>query len=161
MISACLLLLTVFYYRKYLSDPTDDVRVATEGLLADFLREIREVTIVQRRHEEQLRAKREATVTEASRRAEAEKDKLPDITMDHHERATFIPENDDVFDNDLDTPEDKQEDQELRDSGGKLFELLNHCRSLLTRHSLGTWSGCTDRLCGYRGDSTKTAGRPT
>lgn len=135
--------------------------MATEGLLADFLREIREVTIVQRRHEEQLRAKREATVTEASRRAEAEKDKLPDITMDHHERATFIPENDDVFDNDLDTPEDKQEDQELRDSGGEPSKSLNQRRNLLTRHSLGTWSGCTDRLCGYCGDSIKTVGRPT
>ncbi|PIL37367.1 hypothetical protein GSI_01060 [Ganoderma sinense ZZ0214-1] len=105
---------------KYLSDPTDDVRVATEGLLADFLREIREVTVVQRRHEEQLKAKREATVMEASRRAEAEKEKLPDITMEHHERASFIPENDDVFDNDLETPEEKQEDQELRDSGAWL-----------------------------------------
>ena len=88
-------------------------------MLADFLREIREVTIVQRRHEEQLKAKREATVTEASRRAEAEKEKLPDITMEHHERAPFISENDEVFDNDLETPEDKQEEQELRDSGGE------------------------------------------
>ncbi len=98
--------------------------MATEGLLADFLREIREVTVVQRRHEEQLRAKREATVTEASRRAEAEKENLPDITMEHHEHATFIPENDEVFDNDLETPEDKQEDQELRDSGGEPVQIV-------------------------------------
>ncbi|KAI9512329.1 hypothetical protein F5148DRAFT_17533 [Russula earlei] len=32
--------------RKYLSDPTEDVRIAAENQLAEFLREIREVTIV-------------------------------------------------------------------------------------------------------------------
>lgn len=37
---------------KYLSDPTEDVRVATENLLADFLREIRDVSELRRRHEE-------------------------------------------------------------------------------------------------------------
>ena len=31
--------------RKYLSDPTEDVRVATENLLADFLKEIRDISI--------------------------------------------------------------------------------------------------------------------
>ena len=107
--------------RKYLSDPTDDVRVATEGLLADFLREMRQVTMVQKRQEEQLKAKREATVTEASRRAELEKEKekLPDITMEHTERAPFINDiADEVFDNDVETPDDKQSEQELRDTGG-------------------------------------------
>ncbi|TFK94207.1 ARM repeat-containing protein [Polyporus arcularius HHB13444] len=103
---------------KYLSDPTDDVRVATESLLADFLREIREVTLVQKRAEEQFKAKREATVTEQPRRTDAEKDKLPDITMDHDaERAPFLTENDDVFDNDLETPDEKQEEEEVRDTG--------------------------------------------
>ncbi|KAI0720355.1 ARM repeat-containing protein [Cerioporus squamosus] len=103
---------------KYLSDPTDDVRVATESLLADFLREIREVTIVQKRAEEQLKAKRENPLTEQPRRADTEKDKLPDITMDHDaERAPFLAENDDVFDNDLETPDEKQEEQEPRDTG--------------------------------------------
>ncbi|KAI6166239.1 vacuolar protein 14 C-terminal Fig4p binding-domain-containing protein [Pisolithus thermaeus] len=37
---------------KYLSDPTEDVRVATERLLADFVREIRDVSELRRRHEE-------------------------------------------------------------------------------------------------------------
>lgn len=37
---------------KYLSDPTEDVRVATENLLADFVREIRDVSELRRRHEE-------------------------------------------------------------------------------------------------------------
>ena len=39
-------------YRKYLSDPTQDVKVATENVLADFLRELREITILQRREAE-------------------------------------------------------------------------------------------------------------
>ncbi|OBZ70045.1 Protein VAC14 [Grifola frondosa] len=83
----------------YLSDPTDDVRVATENILADFLREIRDVTIVQRRHEEQLKNKRDFAGADQSQQARrAEGDKLPDITMAHSERAPFIPEHDDVFD---------------------------------------------------------------
>ncbi|KAI0375893.1 ARM repeat-containing protein [Pilatotrama ljubarskyi] len=100
---------------KYLSDPTDDVRVATESLLADFLREIRDVTMVQKRQEEQARARREATITESSRRADGEK--LPEITMDHPERGAFISEHDDVFDNDLEDNHDRHDDQEIRDTG--------------------------------------------
>ena len=95
------------------------MRVATEGLLADFLREIKEVTAVQRQHQERLKARREANAAaESTRRAESEKEKLPDITMDHPERATFISENDDVFDNDS-TPDDKESEMELRDTGGE------------------------------------------
>ncbi|KAI0774503.1 ARM repeat-containing protein [Fomes fomentarius] len=106
---------------KYLSDPTDDVRVATERLLADFLREIRNVTIVQKQHQEALKAKREANAVEASRRPENEKEKLPDITMDHPERATFIDDNDDVFDNDPGTPDEKDTEQEPRDTGAWVY----------------------------------------
>ena len=43
--------------RKYLSDPTEDVRVATENQLAEFLREIKEVTLVQKRYAEDQRLK--------------------------------------------------------------------------------------------------------
>lgn len=119
--------------------------MATEGLLADFLREIKQVTFVQKRHEEQLKAKREATITEASRRIEADKDKLPDITMDQSEHANFIPENDEVFDNDLETPEEKPEDQELRDTGGKhLTGELEQGSYPIALYSLGTWSRCQD-----------------
>ncbi|KAI0638415.1 ARM repeat-containing protein [Trametes polyzona] len=102
---------------KYLSDPTDDVRVATEGLLADFLREIRDVTMVQKRQEEQARAKREAAMAESSRRNDGDRDKLPDITLDHSERAAFIPEHDDIFDNDLEHQDDRNDDPEIRDTG--------------------------------------------
>ncbi|KAI0650504.1 ARM repeat-containing protein [Trametes meyenii] len=100
---------------KYLSDPTDDVRVATEGLLADFLREIRDVTVVQRRQEEQIRVKRESTVTEGPRRIESEK--LPEITMDHPERGAFIAEHDDVFDNDLENHDERHDEPDIRDIG--------------------------------------------
>ncbi|KAI0751034.1 ARM repeat-containing protein [Daedaleopsis nitida] len=102
---------------KYLSDPTDDVRVATDHLLGNFLQEIKDVTMVQKQYQERLRAKRESNVAETPRRADMEKDKLPDITMEHPERASFIPENDEVFDNDLETPDDKESEQELRDVG--------------------------------------------
>lgn len=46
---------TYFLARKYLSDPTEDVRVAAENQLAEFLREIREVTIVRKHREENQR----------------------------------------------------------------------------------------------------------
>ncbi|OJT05369.1 Protein VAC14 -like protein [Trametes pubescens] len=105
---------------KYLSDPTDDVRVATEGLLADFLREIRVVTNVQKRQEEQAKVRREATLAESYRRHEGEKERLPDITMDHPERGAFLTEHDDVFDNDLEHQEDRQEEQEVRETGAWL-----------------------------------------
>ncbi|EGO02004.1 hypothetical protein SERLA73DRAFT_104235 [Serpula lacrymans var. lacrymans S7.3] len=71
---------------KYLSDPTEDVRVATENLLADFLREIRDVSIVRKRQEEQVHEASE------QRRPDSSKGQLPDITMSHSERAVFIPE---------------------------------------------------------------------
>ncbi len=47
--------LTYLPPRKYLSDPTEDVRIAAENQLAEFLREIREVTVVRKHREEQQR----------------------------------------------------------------------------------------------------------
>ncbi|KAG2069275.1 ARM repeat-containing protein [Suillus decipiens] len=75
---------------KYLSDPTEDVRVATENILADFLREIRDVSMVRQNKEEH------AESSELRRPDE----KLPDITMSHSERALFIPESDFGHDHD-------------------------------------------------------------
>jgi vacuole morphology and inheritance protein 14 len=62
-------------------------------LLADFLREVRDVTLLQKRHEEQAKVRKEAELREEARRAENEKETLPDITMMHSERALFVPEN--------------------------------------------------------------------
>ncbi|PPQ71095.1 hypothetical protein CVT24_009846 [Panaeolus cyanescens] len=75
---------------KYLSDPTEDVRVATEGLLAEFLREIRDVTLVTRELEQA--AKRKAPL-ESSHRSEVEGEKLPDINLENAERALYMLEN--------------------------------------------------------------------
>jgi len=61
--------------------------------LADFLREIREVTILQKRYEAEAKLRRDAELREEARRAENEREKLPDITMSHSERAMFVPEN--------------------------------------------------------------------
>ncbi|KAG2033639.1 vacuolar protein 14 C-terminal Fig4p binding-domain-containing protein, partial [Suillus americanus] len=75
---------------KYLSDPTEDVRVATENILADFLREIKDVSMVRQRKEEHAESS-------DLRRSD---EKLPDITMSHSERALFIPESDFGHDHD-------------------------------------------------------------
>lgn len=105
--------------RKYLSDPTEDVRIATENLLADFLREIRDVTLVQRHHEDQLRVKRAAEAEHLPRSTDGEKEKLPDITMANSERAAFVPEYDEEsIDDDSTSPFDEKDgDFEDRDTG--------------------------------------------
>ncbi|PPQ78225.1 hypothetical protein CVT25_015544 [Psilocybe cyanescens] len=76
---------------KYLSDPTEDVRVATENLLADFLRELRDVTFVSRQLDQQAKSK---TPTESVRKTEVDGDKLPDLTRENAERALYMLEND-------------------------------------------------------------------
>ncbi|KZT60729.1 ARM repeat-containing protein [Calocera cornea HHB12733] len=56
---------------KYLSDPTEDVKIATENVLADFLKEIRQIAQVQaQRERERLRKieKAKAKKTEAEAR---------------------------------------------------------------------------------------------
>lgn len=77
--------------RKYLSDPTEDVRVATENLLADFLRELRDVTIVSQQLEQQGKLK---TPAESIRRGKVDGEKLPDLTLENAERALYMMEND-------------------------------------------------------------------
>ena len=51
------------------------------------------MTLLQKRHEAQAKVRREAELQEETRRAENEREKLPDITMVHSERAMFVPEN--------------------------------------------------------------------
>jgi len=77
--------------RKYLSDPTEDVRIAAENQLAEFLREIREVTIVRKHREEQERF-REAKPEEKIR-AEVEqiKERPSDVSVSSDtERVSFL-----------------------------------------------------------------------
>lgn len=81
------------YYRKYLSDPTEDVRVATENLLSEFLREIRDVTLVSRQITQQQQHK---TPAESIRQVTLDslKEKLPELNMENAERALYMLEND-------------------------------------------------------------------
>ena len=102
--------------RKYLSDPTEDVRVATENLLADFLREIRDVTEVQKKYEAQLKAKRE--VAEQAHRTDVEKDKVQEIVIPGPDRSPFLDGDDGVLDDSsLASPEERQSDHPGRDVG--------------------------------------------
>ncbi|KAF8238983.1 ARM repeat-containing protein [Tricholoma matsutake] len=76
---------------KYLSDPTEDVRVAAENILDEFLREIRGVSVVHHQLGEQIKTK---TLVEPVS-IDTMQERLPDLTLDTSERAVFIDENDD------------------------------------------------------------------
>jgi vacuole morphology and inheritance protein 14 len=94
------------------------VRVATEAILAEFLREIRDVTLVRRRFEEQAKARKEKEIVEQTRRPENAQSKLLDIPP---ERAVFIPENDASPNQESDgTPnEDFVSETDYRDTASK------------------------------------------
>lgn len=110
--------------RKYLSDPTEDVRVATETLLADFLREIRDVSLVRRQLEEQAKSR---TPAESLRRLDMATDRLPELTLEDSEHAVFIGENDDHsnYDNDSSFKEGPTSEVDDRDTGGMLHQESN------------------------------------
>jgi vacuole morphology and inheritance protein 14 len=83
--------LTKVCFSKYLSDPTEDVRVATENLLADILHEIRDVTTVSRRLQQRPKSK---TSLESLRRNDYESDILPELNMESAERSLLMLEDD-------------------------------------------------------------------
>ena len=64
------------WIRKYLSDPTEDVRVATESALADFLHEIRQVCLVKKQSEEQIKVRRDYDQADATPRPNDSNDQL-------------------------------------------------------------------------------------
>ena len=70
-----------------MSDPTEEVRTATENVLADFLRELREVTAVNRNNEEQAK---DVSVPTTARKSEQEKASEQEVL----ERSAFITQND-------------------------------------------------------------------
>jgi len=84
----------IYPYRKYLSDPTEDVRVATENSLGEFLREVREIGMVNSRREERANARRDADQAEQDRRSNNEKERLPDIVMAPTEKGPFLDNGD-------------------------------------------------------------------
>lgn len=115
----------------YLSDPNDDVQIATKNLLADFLQEMKTIAAVQRRTEEKIRHIREPNIHEDERRNE---ERLPDITMMHSERVAFIPEGE-HHDGEAGAEVD------LKDTGGEYaFSWERHSIDLC--HSLCTWTKC-------------------
>lgn len=98
---------------KYLSDPTEDVKVATEKILLDFLHELRDIAVVQKKAEERARTQRDVDAYEQGRRAD---DRLPDITMTHPERAAFLPEGDKAATQERETVQDV----DIKDTGGSI-----------------------------------------
>ncbi|KAH9959873.1 vacuolar protein 14 C-terminal Fig4p binding-domain-containing protein [Russula dissimulans] len=102
---------------KYLSDPTEDVRIAAENQLAEFLREIREVTIVRKHREEQERLRE--VEREERNRAEAEqtKERPSDIAaVPDTERVSSL--NGDLPSSDAEKPDgDAELDMSERDLG--------------------------------------------
>ncbi|PPQ70437.1 hypothetical protein CVT26_013931 [Gymnopilus dilepis] len=117
---------------KYLSDPTEDVRVATENLLADFLRELRDVTYVSRQLEHRSKAKLPA---EPLRRGDLEGEKLPDLTMENAERALYMLEDDEQDHSVHSSQVDKDEgsDADDGDAGGTL-DARTRCQGRLCRN---------------------------
>ncbi|KAJ7498594.1 vacuolar protein 14 C-terminal Fig4p binding-domain-containing protein [Mycena latifolia] len=101
---------------KYLSDPTEDVRVATETLLADFVREIRDVSVVRKRAEEKAKSQRDSS---SIRRSEPGDDRLPDFSVDQSERSAFIADNDDQsnYGDESALKDDAPTDVDYRDTG--------------------------------------------
>ena len=128
--------------RKYLSDPTEDVRVATENLLAEILREIQYVATVQKRSKEKQRLQQ---IADADRTPNTPSvgEKLPEITMSHPERAAFLPEGNLgnlEFDNEEAIVKDSSAEPEYRDTGGMNYELFYWDKTVFLFFSVYPWS---------------------
>jgi vacuole morphology and inheritance protein 14 len=106
--------------RKYLSDPTEDVRIAAENQLAEFLREIREVTIVRKHREEQEYLR--GTKPEEKLRPEIEQTKVQPsdlYAMPDTERVPFLNGNPPLApSSEADPSGDVDLDKNERDVGG-------------------------------------------
>ncbi|KAJ3753879.1 vacuolar protein 14 C-terminal Fig4p binding-domain-containing protein, partial [Lentinula raphanica] len=99
----------------YLSDPTEDVRVATEVLLADFLREIRDITVVQTRSEKL--AKSAHTAADSELVVPSEGVQTSNTVTHSPERAAFLTDHDDARYSDSEYKEDFTSDADARDAG--------------------------------------------
>lgn len=116
--------------------------------MADFLREIRDISTLRHRQEE---------VTESSEHRRAD-EKLPDITLSHSERALFLRENDVAHDLEGEMSEQKS-GEDNRSTGGGFPVTLD--LFLLTSCSLGAWSRSPDRLRCDNRDPDPTTGWAT
>jgi vacuole morphology and inheritance protein 14 len=123
------------FYRKYLEDPTEDVKIATENILADFLKEIRDVTAVQKRMEETKSRRTTASIRQSARQATNDE-------VSRLEQGAFIAgggEDDAEYDK---ASILKDEPEGIDNSGSKLIKDLTAL--VLTWRSLGTRTGCQD-----------------
>ena len=96
--------------------------MSTENLLAEFLQEVRDIAIAQKRREDKMRIQREKEEKLAAERRSSQADltdnqQLPDITMVMPDRAAFIRGDED--DEELDGTDAGDESHD-RDTGGKL-----------------------------------------
>lgn len=80
--------------RKYLTDPTEDVKVATEGVLADFLHEIQDITILQKHKEEKARAAREVSNAQAGKGDDTKVTPVSEAENEQLSRGAFMPDGD-------------------------------------------------------------------
>ncbi|KAF9077068.1 vacuolar protein 14 C-terminal Fig4p binding-domain-containing protein [Rhodocollybia butyracea] len=101
---------------KYLSDPTEDVRVATEVLLADFLHEIRDVSIVGKRSEKSNKSMFNAGDADSVHPSEGGLTVESSITHSP-ERAAFLPDHEESRYQDSEYRDDHGSDFDIRDSG--------------------------------------------
>lgn len=95
---------------KYLSDPTDDVRVATEVVLSEFLKEIRDITSVARKASGEQAPKREVAIEEVEPSGQSQGDTTPI----HSEEG----------DGDANYPDGSSADFDDRDAGSQWFLLI-------------------------------------
>jgi len=113
------------YVSKYLSDPTEDVRLATENLMADFLKEIRDISELNTRRE--ARKKRDPVKgTQGRIRATESDEQLPNITVEYPEHGgAFISDHDEASSlADGESVHQSQGAHDEHDLGGKLLYLL-------------------------------------
>lgn len=119
--------LVSYSLRKYLSDPTEDVRVATETLLADLLRELREVSSLRKRSD--LEQSDKEKPEGPSRRLTEQYDETRSLQVDGYSeevegaawygdsphRGEFIPE----------------DPEYIKDDGGDYFNLCRYISGIL------------------------------
>ena len=138
--------------RKYLSDPTDDVKVATEILLADFLREIREICSLKTRIDDAKPQRRNEDGE--SPRADA------DVPQEPSEQAIFLNEKDSQPFYDNEAKDDLTSEVDIRDTGG-MCPPSSWKNAYDVLHSLAPWARCQDRFCCHHRDIDTATGRRT
>jgi vacuole morphology and inheritance protein 14 len=121
--------------RKYLSDPTEDVRIAAENQLAEFLREIREVTIVRKHREEQQRLRDVESEEHNHVDAERVKERPSEIAAPPDtDRVSFLNGDSSLaLPLDVEKPNgDAESEVHERDIGGALRCYRRRCKYLLS-----------------------------